>query len=233
MLICEIMTRNPITVKASAPIAEAANVMLEHSISGLPVVNDDGVLVGVVSEGDFLRRAELDTERRRSRFLEFLASPGKLANEYVHAHGRQVDQVMTSPVVTISPWSPIAEAVEQMERNDVKRLLVVEDEQLVGVVARSDLLRALVRMLPSVQTQKSDAEIEAQITEELAKRSWSRNGAIRVSVKDGNAELSGTVYDERERLAARVAAENVPGTKSVVDHLSWVDPYYGLVISPP
>ncbi|MFS8116112.1 CBS domain-containing protein [Rhizobium jaguaris] len=233
MLVRDIMTLAPVTVKATASVEEAASLMLNNRISGLPVVDDDGALVGIVSEGDFLRRGELETQRRRSCLLEFLASRGKLAGEYVHAHGRKVEEVMTSSVTTISPQSPIADAVELMERDDIKRLPVVEDDQLIGIVARSDLLRALLSVMAVKQTQIADAQIEAAIQTELATHSWSRNGSITVAVKDGVAELSGTIFDERERVAAKVAAENVPGVKSVTDQLTWIDPYYGVAVPVP
>lgn len=122
MIVRDIMSPSPVTAKPTSSIAEAAGLMLDNRISGLPVVNDDGVLIGIVSEADFLRRIELNTERRRSCFLEFFTSHGKLADEYVHAHGRKVEEIMTSQVTTISPRHPIADAVELMERGDIKRL---------------------------------------------------------------------------------------------------------------
>jgi CBS domain-containing protein len=233
MLIQDIMTPTPITVKASSSIAEAAKLLLDNHVSGLPVVNDDGAIVGIVSEGDFLRRGELKTERQRSAFLEFFVSPGRLADEYVHAYGRLVEEVMTSPVKTISPRASASEAVETMERESINRLPVVDGEKLVGIVTRSDLLRALAGLLANKAKPHSDAEIEALIISELGKRSWSQNGFIRVSVEDGIAELSGSIFDERERLAAKVLAENVAGVKAVKDCLTWIDPYIGVAMSMP
>ena len=233
MLIQDIMTRAPITVKSSSSIADAARLLLDNHISGLPVVDDNGAIVGIVSEGDFVRRGELDTERRRSAFLEFFVSPGRLADEYVHAYGRLIGEVMTSPVKTISPQALVSEAVETMERDGINRLPVVDGEKLVGIVTRSDLLRALANILANKAKPHSDAEIEALIITELGKRSWSQNGFIRVDVKDGIAELSGSIFDERERLAAKVLAENVPGVKAVKDCLTWIDPYIGVAMPMP
>ncbi len=233
MLIQDIMTPAPITVKASSSIMDAAKLLLDNHISGLPVIGESGAVVGIVSEGDFLRRGELNTERQRSAFLEFFVSPGRLADEYVHAYGRKVEEVMTSPVRTISPNVSAGEAVEMMERDGIKRLPVLDGEKLVGIVTRSDLLRALAGILADKIKPYSDAEIEAVIIAELGKRSWSQNGFIRVSVKDGVAELSGSIFDERERLAAKVLAENVPGVKAVTDNLTWIDPYIGVAMSMP
>ncbi|TBY48261.1 CBS domain-containing protein [Rhizobium leguminosarum bv. viciae] len=217
MLVQAIMTSPPITVPASCSVAEAAKRMLDNKIS----------------EGDFLRRSELNTERKRSWLLEWLTSSGKIADEYVRAHGRRVEEVMTVPVSAIAPTASIADAVSLMERQDVKRLPVVADGRLVGIVARSDLLRALSQALPAAAVSAGDAQIQAAIDAELARQSWSRNGFIHCRVANGVAELSGTIFDERERLAAKVAVENVAGVTSIKDQLVWVDPYYGVAIPPP
>jgi CBS domain-containing protein len=231
MIIQSIMSSPAVTVHPSTPIAKAAQLMLERHVSGLPVVDADDRLVGIVSEGDFLRRAELGTERQRSKWLEFFVSPGKAADEYVRAHGRLVSEVMTSQVATISPYTPISAAVEMMEKENVKRLPVVFRDKLVGVVTRSDLLRALLQALPGDEAAGQDEQIETAILKELEKQSWSRNGSIRVGVANGVATLSGTIFDDRERLAAKVAAENAPGVKAVVDDLTWIDPNLGVVIA--
>ncbi|MGO6819768.1 CBS domain-containing protein [Rhizobium leguminosarum] len=233
MLVQAIMTSTPITVTASSSVAEAAKLMLDNKISGLPVVDASGALVGIVSEGDFLRRSELNTERKRSWLLDWLTSPGKIADEYVRAHGRRVEEVMTAPVSAIAPTASVSDAVRLMERQDIKRLPVVADGRLVGIVARSDLLRALSQALPIAAVSAGDAQIQAAIDAELARQSWSRNGFIHCRVANGVAELTGTIFDERERLAAKVAVENVPGVTSIRDQLVWVDPYYGVAIPPP
>jgi len=233
MLVQAIMTSPPITVTTSCSVAEAAKLMLDNRISGLPVVDANGVLVGIVSEGDFLRRSELNTERKRSWLLEWLASPGKIADEYVRTHGRRVEEVMTSPVSAIAPTASVSDAVRLMERQDIKRLPVVANGRLVGIVSRSDLLRALSQALPAVAVSAGDAQIQAAIDAELSRQSWSRNGFIHCRVINGAAELTGTIFDERERLAAKVAVENVPGVTSIKDQLVWVDPYYGVAIPPP
>lgn len=233
MLVGTIMTSPAITVTASCSVAEAAKLMLDNRISGLPVVDAKGALVGIVSEGDFLRRSELNTERKRSWLLEWLTSSGKIAAEYVRTHGRRVEEVMTTQVSTIAPTASISDAVRLMERQDIKRLPVIANGMLVGIVARSDLLRALSQALPADSTSAGDAQIQAAIDAELAKQSWSRSGFIHCHVADGVAELTGTIFDERERLAAKVAVENIAGVTSVRDLLVWVDPYYGIAMPPP
>lgn len=233
MLVQAIMTSPAITVTTSCSVAEAAKLMLDNRISGLPVVDTNGALVGIVSEGDFLRRSELNTERKRPWLLDWLTSPGKIAAEYVLTHGRRVDEVMTLQVSTIAPTASVSDAVKLMERYDIKRLPVVENGKLVGIIARSDLLQALSRALPTTSPSPGDAQVQTAIEAEFAKQSWSRNGFIHCHVSDGVAELTGTIFDERERLAAKVVAENVAGVKSVRDLLVWVDPYYGIALPPP
>lgn len=240
MFVKDVMTTPVISIEPSAIVAQAARLMLAQRISGLPVVRRDGALVGVISEGDLLRRSELGTEIQRPHWLEFFVSPGKAADEYVHAHGRKVDEVMTRAPVTIEPSAPLEEAVEMMTRQRIKRLPVVGEGKLVGILARSDVMRALARALPGAGAVSSgtgtaravsDAQIRADVLAEFAKQSWGHN-LIRVHVEGGVVDLSGTILDERERLAARVAAENVRGVTAVVDHLVWIEPVSGIVILP-
>lgn len=233
MLIQEIMNAPAITVSPKTSVVEAAKIMLDRHVSGLPVVDAGGNLVGIVSEGDFLRRGELNTERKRSWLLDFLTSPGKLADEYVLSHGRSVEEVMTPDVVTIAPDATLTVAVDLMEKHGIKRLPVVVQGKVIGIACRSDLLRALANMLPSEKVQASDDQIADAVIAELSQQSWSQNGFIKVNVLNGVVELSGSIFDERERLAAKVAAENVPGVKSVTDQIAWIDPYLGVAMPAP
>src|SRR5579872_3100441 len=146
MLASDLMTTPIISIAPSASIGEAVNLMLGHHISGLPVITTDGALVGIVSEGDFLRRTELATERKRPRWIEFL-EPGKLAGEYALAHGRKVGEVMTDRVITVGPNSALDEIVDIMIGSHIKRLPVIDNGAVVGMVSRSDLLRALSQTL--------------------------------------------------------------------------------------
>ena len=233
MLIQAVMNAPAITVGPKTSVVDAAKIMLDRRVSGLPVVDAGGNLVGIVSEGDFLRRGELHTERKRSWLLDFLTSPGKIADEYVRSHGRSVDEVMTSEVVTIAPDAMLTEAVDLMEKHGIKRLPVTVNGKVIGIVCRSDLLRALINMLPKQIMHASDEAITQAIVAEISQQSWSQNGFIKVNVLNGVVELSGSIFDERERLAATVAAENVPGVKSVSDQIVWIDPYLGVTMPAP
>ena len=225
MLVETVMSAPAITIGPLATVGDAARLMLAKHISGLPVVSADGALVGILSEGDCLRRVELGTERKRSWWLEFLASPGKIADEYVHSHGRMVEEVMTRDVVTTQMSATLHEAVETMLKHRIKRMPVLANGKIVGIVARSDILRMLARNLPKNSiVLAGDGQIRADILAELAKQPWSSGGQIHVNVKNGSVSLSGTIFDERQRLAVKVAAENVPGVKSVSEQLVWVEP---------
>src|SRR5579864_2402268 len=138
MKVGDIMTQPAITVRPETTIVEAAQLMLQRHISGLPVVDASGAVVGVVTEGDMLRRAETGTERRHRRWLEFVISPGRLAHEYAGAHARRVGEVMTEEVVAVSSQDPLEEAVRLMEQRRIKRLPVVESGRLVGIISRAN-----------------------------------------------------------------------------------------------
>lgn len=227
MQVRDVMTRNVISVKTDESILSAARLMLQNRISGLPVLDASGALVGIVTEGDFLRRGELGTTKRRPRWVEFLLGPGKLAEEYVHQSGRKVFDVMTRDPRTVSEDDTLETVVAQMERHRVKRLPVVRQGKLVGIISRANLLHALASLAREAPASSGgDAAIRDRILEALAKQHWAL--AVNVVVKNGIAELWGTIMDERERQACIVAVENVPGVKQVHDHLVWVEPMSGM-----
>jgi CBS domain-containing protein len=215
-------------------VAQAARLMLDNNISGLPVVDGQGRLVGIVSEGDFLRRAETGTERRRPHWLEFLLGPGRLADEYVRAHGRKVEEVMTRDVASVAEDAPLDEIVRLMERRRIKRVPIMRDGKLVGIVTRANLLRALASVAAELPpAASSDAELRRLVLAELGKQPWSSQSDINVVVRNGIVQLWGVITDEREREALRVMVENIGGVKGVKDNLIWVEPMSGFVIPPP
>ncbi len=234
MKAADVMTRHVWTIEADAPIANAVRLMLGHRISGLPVVDSASGLVGMVTEGDFLRRAETGTELRRPSWLEFLLGPGRLANDYVRTHTRKVEEVMTSDVVSVTEDRPVDEIVQLMEHRRIKRVPIVRDGKIVGIVSRADLLRALSGLLAEVPPMTvDDAALREHILAELEKESWAPQNGVGVTVRNGVVELWGTILDERARRAFRVAAENVPGVKAVKDHLCWIEPMSGWVMGSP
>ncbi|CDX13567.1 histidine kinase [Mesorhizobium sp. LCM 4577] len=229
----DIMTTPVVTITASASVAEAADLMLTRNIRCLPVVGDDGSPAGVISEGDFLRRGELGTRRGRPRWLEFLVGPGKLADEYVRSNGRRVGEVMTTGVVSAAPGASLAEIVELMATHDIKNVPILDAGKIVGIVSRSDLMRILLRALPKSGSATVDDEvIRRNILAELRGQSWSVGGdLIGVTVKKGEVELNGAIFDERQRKAAVVAAENIAGVKKVTDKLFYAGPLSVVLVS--
>jgi CBS domain-containing protein len=212
----QIMTRPVITITPETTITEAANTMLQRHVSGLPVVDAAGKLVGIISEGDFIRRSEIGTQRKRGLFLKFILGPGKAATDFVHEHGRKV-----------------AEIVQLMEKNNVKRLPVTRGEKVVGIVSRANLLQAVASLAREIPDPTADDDhVRNRVIDAIAKNDWCPFG-LSVIVRDGIVHLSGVITEERSRQAAVVAAENVTGVKKVHDHLCWVDTMSGMYLNSP
>lgn len=229
----DVMTPRVITVAPDDTILHAVRLMLQNRISGLPVIKAGGDLVGIITEGDLLRRMETQTARRRPRWLEFLTDTGKLAEEYTRAHGRKVSEVMTPHPVTIDEETALDEIVRIMEKRRIKRLPVMRGNQLAGIVSRANLLHALASVAKETKvTSAGDAAIRDKLLAELGKQPWAPIGLINIVVRDGVVELWGAITDERERYPLIVAAENIPGVKGVRDHLAWIDPASGTVLEP-
>ena len=229
----QIMTRPVITVTPETTIFEAANTMLQRHVSGLPVVSATGKLVGIISEGDFLRRNEIGTQRQRGRFLKFILGSGKEATDFVREHGGKVGEIMTPEPFTINEDTDLEEIVELMEKNKVKRLPVLRGDKLVGIVSRSNLLQAVASLARQIPDPTADDDhIRNRIIDALEKKDWCPFG-LSVMVRDGVAHLSGVITEERSRTATIVAAENVAGVKKVHDHLCWVDTMSGMYLNSP
>jgi CBS domain-containing protein len=229
----QIMTRPVITVTPETTIVEAANIMLQKHVSGLPVVDATGKLVGVVSEGDFIRRSEIGTQRKRGRWLRFILGPGKSASDFVHEHGRKIAEVMTKSPLTITEDTALEEIVELMEKNNVKRLPVIRADKVVGIVSRANLLQAVASLAREIPDPTADDDhIRNRVIDAMEKNDWCPFG-LSVIVKDGIVHLSGVITEERSRQAAVVAAETVQGVKQVHDHLCWVDTMSGMYLNSP
>jgi predicted transcriptional regulator len=205
--------------------------MLQNHISGLPVIDANGRLEGMVTEGDFLRRSETGTQRQRPRWLAFLVGPGRLADEYTRSHGRKVSEIMTPDPVTVMGDTSLEEVVSLMEKRRIKRVPVMKGDKVVGVISRANLLYALASLAREAKPASiDDHAIRERLYAELQGQSWAPTGSLDIIVRGGMVELWGTITDERERQATIVAAENIPGVKRVEDHLAWVEPMTGMVV---
>jgi CBS domain-containing protein len=230
----QIMSRPVVSVAPETTLVEAASTMLQKHVSGLPVVDGTGRLVGIISEGDFIRRSELGTQRKLGRFLKFILGPGKEASDFVHEHGRKVSEIMTADsVITVGEDTSLEQIVALMEKNNVKRLPVMRGGKVVGIVTRANLLQAVASLARDVPDPTADDDhIRNRVIDTLSRQDWCPFG-LSVVVRDGIVHLSGVITEERARRASVVAAENVSGVKKVHDHLCWVDTMSGAYLNSP
>jgi len=232
----DVMTTKVISVGPEDTILRAIRLMLQNKVSGLPVVDGSCLLVGIVTEGDFLRRAETGTVNRPPRWIEFLMGVGSLAAEYAETHGRKVREVMTSDVRSVTEGASLEEIVNLMERYHVKRVPVLRGRKIVGIISRANIVRAVALAgyrAAKADTNADDAQIRHQLLGLLDNQRWAPTGTINVSVNNGSVTFTGVIYDDRQRDGLRVAAENVPGVTHVIDEMVWIDPGSGYVGAPP
>jgi CBS-domain-containing membrane protein len=217
----DIMTARVVTARPDTGVSALAHLMSDNGISAVPIVDSEGHVLGMVSEGDLLRREETGTERRRGRWLRAFADPDTLADEYVKAHGRTAADVMTRQVVSVGEDTPIPDIVDLLERHDIKRVPVLRERKLVGIVSRANLVRALSAMpLPRPELAADDGAIRAQLADELSRGGFASARDLNIIVTEGAVHLWGIYASDSERKAIRVAAAGIPGVRQVVDHLS-------------
>lgn len=216
MKVADIMMPTVATVRPDTLLVDAIDLMLEKRISGLPVVDGIGAPIGILTEGDLLRRIELGTDVDSEGLLEAAGA----AAGYVRSHGRHVRDVMTKAPVTVPDTAPVSKAIAMMHGRKIRRLLVICDGILAGIVTRADLMRALGRMLRREGGREHiDRALEAKIREELALLTW-LSGRVTVMVSDGVAELAGNLPDAQQRRAVLIMRENTGGIKAVRMDLS-------------
>jgi CBS domain-containing protein len=222
----DIMTNTVVSVDPDLPLAEVAKLMLGRGISAVCVVGPGDKLVGMVSEGDLLRRAEIKTEKKRSWWLRLIAEDNALASEYVKCRGRKARDVMSHPPISVSEETPVADIVAVLEQKKIKRVPVIRDGRVVGIVSRANLLRAFAaaaeREAPDVSTD--DAAVRTRLLEALGEQAWWHGRAEDVVVADGIVHLWGVVRSELEKQAMSIAAENTAGVKSVRNHVAVSSP---------
>jgi CBS domain-containing protein len=229
----QIMTKDVITVSPQTKIEDAAKIMLRTHISGLPVLDDAGRLVGIVSESDFLRRNEIGTARTRPKWLQFFVGPGKAAADFVHERGRKVEDVMTEQPVTVDEETPLGDLVRLMEKKNVKRLPVVSGNTLKGIVTRSNLLQAVASVAHEIPDPTADDDhIRDRIARTVNATDWRPIG-FEVTVRNGVVHLHGIITTDEARQATIVAAQNTAGVKEVHDHLCLVDTWSGFYVESP
>jgi CBS domain-containing protein len=215
----DVMVSPVITVKPSSSVKEVATTLLERRISAVPVVDDQGKLVGIISEGDLMHRSEAGTERQRSWWLLGWTGDETLAAEYVKAHARKVADVMTRNVITATPKTPLHEIAALLERNSIKRVPIVKDGQLVGIVSRANLIQGVASTRKELEIPLSDTNIRDKLLAHLTSQEWAHTSLLNVTVSGGVVNLWGITNSDAERMAIRVAAESAPGVCDVNDNL--------------
>lgn len=221
MRAADIMTGNVITVAPTASVQAAARLLAEKDISAVPVVDREGRVIGMVSEGDLIHRTEIGTEPRRSWWLEMLASTDRSAGDYIKSHGREVRDVMTRDVLSVTEETPIRDIALLLETHRIKRVPVMRDGKLVGIVSRANLVQALATTIeePASDAAADDRAIRDRLLAELKAQRWAEVSPANVTVKDGVVHLWCSYLSERERRAIIVAAESIPGVRRVADHM--------------
>jgi CBS-domain-containing membrane protein len=227
MRAADIMTSEVITVDKDASVQSAARLLAERGISAVPVVDHQNRVIGMLSEGDLLHRAETGTERRRSWWLDMLASTDKLAGDYVKSHSGKVNDVMTRDVISVAETTTLAEIAVLLETNRIKRVPVVRDGKLVGIVSRANLVRALAMTVDeqASTTETDDRSIRDRLLAELKAQRWAEVAPANVTVKDGVIHLWSSYCSEQEKRALVVAAKSIPGVRRVEDHMRPVPVY--------
>jgi CBS domain-containing protein len=218
----DIMAMNVITVGPEASVRQVANILFKNRISALPVVDEHGELIGIISEGDLTRRAELKTDYRRSWWLEIFARRNNenLAIEYVKSHARKVKDVMTRRVITARPATSLRDIATLLEKNRIKRVPIVANGKVVGIVSRANLIQALASLRKeNEQSATSDSMIRKKVMAQFKSELWSKHSLLNATVEGGTVKLWGIVDSEAEKEAARVAAEQVAGVQAIENNV--------------
>jgi CBS domain-containing protein len=220
MKAADIMTRKVRSVTAATPVHEVARVMIERKISAVPVVDERRRVVGIVSEGDLVRRAELGTERQRSWWLDIISDPSERAAAFVKSHGLRAADVMTRSVISVTPRTDVREIVDIFEKWKIKRVPVVSGGKLSGIVSRHDLLHTLSGAKAPAAKKGRDAAIRNYLRMQAEKEAWADSATVNFVVDHGTVELFGAVQSDAQRDAFRVMAERAPGVRVVKNLLA-------------
>jgi CBS domain-containing protein len=216
----EIMTRRVRTASPDMTVSEIARLLVRHNISAVPIADRRRRVVGIVSEGDLLRRQETGTTRRRARWLDFLFDTTSGAREFTKTRARRAADVMTRGVVSVTPDTDVGDIADLLEKRRIKRVPVMQGGRLVGIVSRQDVIASLAKPAPkSRRRAASDADIQAALARGMRAHSWTDRALVNFTVHRGVVELSGVVEDPDRRAALRVLAENTAGVRAVRDNL--------------
>ena len=216
----DVMVRDVVTVHPDTGVADAVKLLAEYDVSALPVLDDAGNLVGMLSEADLIHRVEIGTEKRRAWWQEALTGASTLAADFAKSHGKKVGEVMAAGVVSVSEDTPLSEIAALLERKRIKRVPVVKDGKLVGIVSRSNLIQALASVVDRVdQHDETDRQIRLELLSRLQQQPWTDFGSRNITVGNRVVHLWGLVGSDAERKALLALAEGVPGVSRVADEM--------------
>jgi CBS domain-containing protein len=218
----DVMVRDVVTVRPDDTVADAVRLLAEHDVSALPVVDIDDNVVGVISEADLVHREEIGTEKHRSWWLEAMTPASTLAGEFAKSHGRRVEEVMSTDVVSAAEDTPLGEIATILKRYRIKRVPILRGGKLVGIVSRSNLIQALASSrAPTAAGSGADADrkIRSELLDRLGYQDWTDFGERNIIVNSGIVHLWGLVGSQEEHKALIALAEGVPGVVSVADEM--------------
>jgi CBS domain-containing protein len=216
----DVMVRDLVTVEPQTSIADAIKLLADHDISALPVVGPDNRLIGILSEADLLEREELGASHHHPWWIEAVTPASQLAKEFAKAHGKTVAQLMSTHVVSANEDTPLSEIAALLERNRIKRVPIIRDGELVGIVSQSNLVQALASSeMAATPKLESDKVIRLEVLDLLGRQRWTDFGSRNITVQDGTVHLWGLVGSEAERNALVALAQGVPGVSGVVDEM--------------
>jgi CBS-domain-containing membrane protein len=216
----DVMVHDVVTIGPDEPVSKAVQLMVDHDISALPVVDDDRRVIGVLSEADLIHREKIGTEKHRAWWLEAIMPASVLALDYAKSHGRKVSELMSENVISAAEDTPLSEIASLLEKHRIKRIPILKDGKLIGIVSRSNLIQALASAPPKVEgDQVADRGIRAAILARLAEQSWTGFGERNVVVTNGVVHLWGLVSSPEEYKALLAFAESVPGVREMSDEM--------------
>jgi CBS domain-containing protein len=216
----EAMSKDVIAVGPDRTVREIAALLVRHRISAVPVVSEDGRVIGIVSQTDLGHRSETDTEKRRKWWLDLFADSSAKAREYIKSHGIVAEDVMTRFVVSVSKDAQLSEVAEILDTHRIRQVPVMEGGKLVGMISRADLVRKLAEatITPSTARPENGA-LQKAIWERIKAQSWLEAALVNIAVKDGVVELWGAVASDEQRRALRILVEGVSGVQRVEDNV--------------
>ena len=216
----EMMTKDVITVSPDATVRDIAALLVRHRISGLPVTTADRRVVGMVSQSDLLHKAEIGSEQKRKWWLATFGDPDGMAREYVKAHGQKAADIMSRFIVSVADNAEFADVANTLSTHRVKRVPVIHDGKLVGIITRTDVVRALAKLEAIGPSRPGDVALQKAVLDKMRAQTWLDTAYVNAEMTNGVVRLTGFIASDDQRRALRVLAEEVCGAGKVQDDMT-------------